>query len=100
MLAKLASLRESDKSFTSISIEARHYKCMPDPETTISMHADEACVIHEPDFHAAESAILEELYGNAMRRAAGALDLLSKQAKTPKAKTTLTGLRDELRRAE
>lgn len=34
---------------------------------------------------------------DAMRRAAGALDLLSKQAKAPKAKATLIGLRDELR---
>ena len=34
---------------------------------------------------------------DAMRRSAGAFDLLSKQAKTPKAKSTLVGLRDELR---
>lgn len=32
-----------------------------------------------------------------VKRAAGAIDMLSRQAKTPKAKTTLTGLRDELR---
>ena len=33
----------------------------------------------------------------AMTRSAGAFDLLAKQAKTPKAKDTLTALRDELR---
>lgn len=38
-----------------------------------------------------------EGWRDAMRRSAGAFDLLSKQAKTPKAKATLTGLRDELR---
>lgn len=34
---------------------------------------------------------------DAMKRAAGALDVLAKQAKTPKAKQTLASLRDELR---
>lgn len=32
-----------------------------------------------------------------VKRAAGALDVLAKQAKTPKAQSTLAGLRDELR---
>ena len=32
-----------------------------------------------------------------VKRAAGALDVLAKQAKTPKAQQTLAGLRDELR---
>lgn len=32
-----------------------------------------------------------------VRRAAGALDMLAGQAKTPKARSTLEGLRDELR---
>jgi len=38
-----------------------------------------------------------EGWRDAMRRSAGAFDLLSKQAKAPKAKATLIGLRDELR---
>lgn len=70
MLAKLASLRESDKSFTSITIEARHYKCMPDSETTVNIHADEQCVVHEPDFETAIKSISAKLYDDAAKRAA------------------------------
>lgn len=36
-------------------------------------------------------------WDSTVKRAAGALDVLAGQAKTPKAKTTLEGLRDELR---
>lgn len=70
MLAKLESLRENDKAFTSISIEARQYKCMSESETTVSIHADEKCVIHEPDITTAINAIRRELYGGTERRAA------------------------------
>lgn len=38
-----------------------------------------------------------EGWRQAMQRAAGALDVLAKSAKTPKAKQTLSSLRDELR---
>lgn len=70
MLAKLASLRESDKSFTSISIEARHYKCQPNPDTTACIHADEQCVVGEPDLTAAIAKISAKLYDDAAKRAA------------------------------
>lgn len=70
MLAKLASLRESDKSFTSISIEATHYKCQPNPETTACIHADEQCVVGEPDLTTAIEKISAKLYGDAAKRAA------------------------------
>ena len=38
-----------------------------------------------------------EGWDTTVKRAAGALDVLADQAKTPKAKATLEGLRDELR---
>ena len=38
-----------------------------------------------------------EGWRSAMRRAAGAFDVLAKQAKSPMTKKTITGLRDELR---
>jgi len=70
MLAKLASLRESDKSFSSISIEARQYKCQPNSETTICIHADEQCVVGEADFPTAIKSISAKLYDDAAKRAA------------------------------
>jgi len=52
---------------------------------------EDACLVGKQD------PIEPEGWREGMKRSAGAFDLLAKQAKTTKAKATLTGLRDELR---